>query len=166
MDGVGGRLGGPASRRNDHRDDCILSLLGGDVGGRGARGRVLRDERRQRLSGRHAHVLFSGLAALVVGPVFGLAASVVRHGRGLLGAAACGVPAGPLVGEGAYGLVVDADTTNPSYWWAELVTGVVLLAVQGAVRLRRPGALAIAVVAAVVATVVFTLFTVDVLTVF
>lgn len=109
-------------------------------------------------------VVFWGLAALVAGPVLGLAAYEVRHGRGLPVAAACGVPVGLLVGEGAYGLVVVADTTYPPYWWAEVLAGVVLLAVLGAVRLRRPRALASAVAAAAgVATVVFTLLNVDLL---
>ncbi len=109
-------------------------------------------------------VAFWGLVAVVAGPVLGLAAYAVRHRRGLVAAAACGVPVGLLVGEGAYGLAVIADTTYPPYWWAEVVSGVVLLAVLGAVRLRRPGALAAAVVAAAgMATVVFTLLDTDLL---
>lgn len=109
-------------------------------------------------------VAFWGLAAVVAGPVLGLAAYAVRHRRGLLAAAACGVPVGLLLGEGGYGLVVVADTTYPPYWWAEVISGVVLLAVLGAVRLRRPGSLAGAVVAAAgMATVVFTLLDADLL---
>jgi len=100
-------------------------------------------------------LIFWGLAALVAGPVLGLAAQEVR--RGGTTAAACGVAvmSGVLVGEGAYGLIVIADTTDPVYWWVSIVAGVVLLGWVGARRLRAVGPILLAVAVTVVLAVLF-----------
>ena len=87
-------------------------------------------------------------AALLVGPWLGLAAHLLRRGRGLWAGAACGLSAGLLIGEGTYGLTVIADSTNVGYWWAEVACGVALLVVLSVLRLRTLRAIAVAVLTA------------------
>lgn len=109
-------------------------------------------------------VAFWVAAAVVAGPVLGLAAHLVRRGEGLLAGAACGVPAGLLVGESLYGMLFVAATTSPTYWVVEVVAGVVLLVVLAAARLRRRTEVAAAVLtAALVAGVVLGLLAGDLL---
>ena len=80
--------------------------------------------------------LFWGVAAIVVGPVLGVGAAWVRASDPRRIAAGAGAIAGILVGEGAYGLTVIADTTSPVYWTLQIIVGlgIVLAAV---IRLRR-----------------------------
>jgi hypothetical protein len=62
-------------------------------------------------------------AALVAGPLLGVAASLTRYGTRpwrLIGVAMLSVL---LMGEGAYGLVRLLDSTSPVYWTIELVAG-------------------------------------------
>jgi uncharacterized protein DUF6518 len=80
--------------------------------------------------------LFWGVAAIVVGPVLGVGAAWVRGSDPRRIAAGAGAIAGILVGEGAYGLTVIADTTSPEYWTLQITVGLgIVLAV--AIRLRR-----------------------------
>lgn len=87
---------------------------------------------------------FWGLAAVTAGPLLGLAAHWVGHGRRTLAAVGVAAISGVLVGEGAYALSSVADTTYPPYWWGEIVIGLVILAGVAVRRLRtaRPVALA------------------------
>ncbi len=119
----------------------LLALLGGYVLASAARGFASSD----------ALLLFWGLAAVLVGPVLGLAAHEVRRGSPTRAALGVATMSGVLVGEGAYGLRYIADTTYPPYWWGSIVVGIALLVVIAAVRLR--GALPIAIAAAVTAIV-------------
>jgi hypothetical protein len=119
----------------------LLSLLAGYVLGAGVRG----------YASGSGLVVFWGLAGVVVGPFQGLGAYWVRAGRRTLAAVGAGGTGGVLIGEGVYGLTYIADTTYPPYWWGSIVAGIALLAVIGALRLRRPlpVLLSVAVVSAV-----------------
>jgi hypothetical protein len=75
-----------------------------------------------------------GVIGIVTGPVVGVAAHALRR-RPMEAAVGAGVLAGILIGEGAYGLAVVAETTSPVYWWAVIVLGAALV-VAMAVRLR------------------------------
>ncbi|MDA3642708.1 DUF6518 family protein [Saccharopolyspora indica] len=97
-------------------------------------------------------LIFWGAAAVVAGPLLGLCAHRLRHRRGTQAALGGGGVSGVLIGEGAYGLIYIADTTSPSYWWGQIVVGLVLLVAVSAWRLRSwrttaLGALTTAVVA-------------------
>ena len=82
-------------------------------------------------------LLFWGLAAVVVGPVLGLAAWSVRSRRPVLGPVTVGCVSGILIGEGLYGLTVVAGTTSSGYWIAQIVVGLSVLG--GVLTLRFPG---------------------------
>jgi hypothetical protein len=71
-------------------------------------------------------VTFWGAAGLVAGPLLGLAAWWVRNGTAAQAGLGAGALAGVLVGEGAYGLTVVGDTTEPEYWWLQVGAGVVV----------------------------------------
>ncbi|MFC3996968.1 DUF6518 family protein [Nocardiopsis sediminis] len=66
------------------------------------------------------------VAAVAVGPFLGLGGSAVRT-RSQFAPAAIGAMSGVLVGEGAYGLTVIADTTSPPYWWGSIAVGAGML---------------------------------------
>ena len=80
---------------------------------------------------------------VLAGPVIGLAALGVRR-RGVTAAFGAAVLGGILVGEGAYGLTIVAETTGPLWWLIEIVVGIgVVVAV--CIRVRRPGLIMLAV---------------------
>jgi hypothetical protein len=97
-------------------------------------------------------ITFWAFAAVLAGPVLGLAGHWVRFRAPSLAAIGAGVMSGVLVGEGIYGLTA-LDTSDgysrPGYWWGQIAVGVVLLLVLGAVRFRavRPAFLGLAVAA-------------------
>jgi len=72
-------------------------------------------------------ILFWGAAAILLGPLIGLAAHAVRYGPATWAALGTGAMSGLLIGEGIYGLTYIADTTYPPYWWGELIVGLGLL---------------------------------------
>ena len=72
----------------------------------------------------------------MVGPVLGVGAAWVRGSDLPRIAVATGVIAGILVGEGAYGLTVIADTTSPVYWTLQLIVGLGIV-LAACIRLRR-----------------------------
>ncbi len=95
--------------------------------------------------------LFGGVAAIVVGPVLGIGAAWVRGSDPRRIAAGAGAIAGILVGEGAYGLTVIADTTSPVYWTLQVIVGLGIVAVAG-ISLRRADSIGLcAIVTAAVA---------------
>lgn len=67
------------------------------------------------------------VAAVVVGPFVGAAASALRR-SGVLAAIAVAVLAGIAIGEGAYGLLMVSATTGWAYWTLIGLIGVALLA--------------------------------------
>ncbi|MCW2747315.1 MAG: hypothetical protein JWP10_457 [Nocardioidaceae bacterium] len=73
-----------------------------------------------------AMVVFWLAASVTVGPVIGYGASLVRGSDDRLAAAGVSLMSGVLLGEGAYGLTVVADTTEPHWWVTEILTGLVL----------------------------------------
>lgn len=79
------------------------------------------------------------LAAVVVGPFVGVAASWL-HLRDRRGAIACGLLAGIACGESAYGLTVISASTSPLAWIVIGLAGLALLATvtarSSALRLR------------------------------
>ncbi len=107
-------------------------------------------------------MVFWGLAAVVVGPVLGIAAHEVRRGPPMSAALGIAVMSGILVGEGAYGLLYIAETTNPLYWWSSIGVGIGLLVGVFLRRLRQRRPVAVAVMAtAVVATAFVLLYSGD-----
>lgn len=77
-----------------------------------------------------------GAAAIVVAPVLGIMGAWARCDFGVGRSVTTGALSGLLIGEGAYGLTVVADTTSPVYWTISIVVGLVGLAWFGC--LRRP----------------------------
>ena len=75
------------------------------------------------------------IIGLLAGPVVGAATHSLRRSS-TSAAVGGGVVAGILVGEGAYGLTVIADTTSPVFWWAMIAVGSALLVAVAALRLR------------------------------
>lgn len=74
---------------------------------------------------------------LVFGPVLGVSASLVRHGRPLWQALAVTPPCAVLLAEGTWALLTITDTTSPVYWTAEIVLAVLTVAfLLGRTRLR------------------------------
>jgi len=61
---------------------------------------------------------------LVVGPILGLSASLLRYGRSPWRTLAIAPLAIILIGEGVYGLTVVADSTSPVYWSIVIALGV------------------------------------------
>lgn len=120
---------------------ALATLLAGYVLGAGLRGDP----------SSAALMLFWGIAAVVVGPVVGLAAVWVRRGSPTQAALGTGAAAGVLVGEGVYGLRYIADTTYPPYWWGSIVAGASALVV--AAMWRRLPARAAGLAAAVTGVV-------------
>ncbi|SEF16744.1 DUF6518 family protein [Jiangella alba] len=135
---------------------ALLTLLAGYVIGAEVRG----------FPSSTALMVFWGAAAIVVGPVIGLAAAWVRSGPPVRAALGAGAVAGVLAGEGVYGLRYVADTTYPPYWWGSIVAGVLLLAavIAGRRLPARAAALAV-VVTAVVAAAFVVLYSADLISV-
>lgn len=106
---------------------ALLALLAGYVVGASVRGYPSSTQL----------MVFWGAAALLAGPLLGLAAFWVRSCGGPLAALGAGAMSGVLVGEGVYALAYVADTTYPPYWWGQIVVGLVLLLVVAARRLRQ-----------------------------
>ena len=76
------------------------------------------------------------LVGLAAGPLLGLAASLVRHGRSdwrLLGVTPLSAV---LLGEGVWALATIIDTTSPVYWTTEVVLSALFMTV--ALVRRRP----------------------------
>ena len=135
---------------------ALLALLAGYVLGADVRG----------YPSSTALMVFWGAAAVVVGPVIGLAAAWVRSGPPVRAALGAGAVAGVLVGEGAYGLRYIADTTYPPYWWGSIVVGVLLLAaVVGARRFPARAAAVAVVVTAVVGAAFVLIYSADLISV-
>lgn len=100
-------------------------------------------------------MLFWGMAAVVVGPVIGLAAAWTRSGSPQQTAFGAAAVSGVLIGEGIYGLRYIADTTYPPYWWASIVAGTLLLAAIARRRQLRRGFVALAIAVTVVGAAAF-----------
>jgi hypothetical protein len=104
-------------------------------------------------------IVFWGAAALVAGPLLGLAAYWVRNDRGALAAFGGGAMGGVLVGEGYFGLAYVGDTTSGPYWAGEIIVGVAVLGAVAWWRLSRPalilGAVGVALATAVAFVVVY-----------
>jgi hypothetical protein len=86
-------------------------------------------------------VVFWVTAALLFGPIVGLAAGWVRHGSAVYAGTGAGILAGFLAGESIYALRYLSQSTAPGYWEIQLLVAAVLgvaLAWRGS---RRPAAL-------------------------
>jgi hypothetical protein len=73
-------------------------------------------------------VMFWLCAALIAGPLLGIAAQWARTDRAEQRGLGIGVIAGVLCGEGVYGLTTVSETTSNAYWTIEIVIGLALLA--------------------------------------
>jgi hypothetical protein len=124
---------------------ALLALLLGYVLGANARG----------FASGSSLVVFWGGAAVVVGPVLGVAAQRVRAGRGMAAAVGIGMISGVLAGEGVYGLAYIAGTTYPPFWWGEALVGVALLVVVAGARLAGARARLVAVAVAAMTALAF-----------
>lgn len=100
-------------------------------------------------------LVFWGMAAILVGPVLGLAGCAARGGSPVAAALGAGAMSGVLVGEGVYGLNYIADTTYPPYWYGSAVVGVALLTWVAVWRLRRVAPLLLAVATTIVVAAAF-----------
>jgi Family of unknown function (DUF6518) len=84
-----------------------------------------------------AVVIFWTMAAVVFGPLVGLAAGWVRHGEPIRMGAGAGILAGILAGESVYALRYLSASTSTAYWTIQLLLGVTLgvaLACRGSRR--------------------------------
>ena len=97
-----------------------------------------------------ASLRFWMLAAVIVGPLLGVAASWVRRGSPVAAALGAGAAAGLLGGESAYGLTAIAGSTSSRYWAIQLAVAVVLLVALDTWRVREGAAVALSVVTAAV----------------
>ena len=88
------------------------------------------------------------LAAVIIGPLLGVAASWVRRGSPITAALGAGAAAGLLGGESVYGLTVIAGSTSSRYWAIQLAVAVVLLVALNAWRVREPASVVLSVVTA------------------
>lgn len=75
------------------------------------------------------------IIGLLAGPVVGAATHSLRRSSTSTTVGG-GVLAGILIGEGAYGLTVIADSTSPVFWWAMIAIGCAFLVAVAALRLR------------------------------
>jgi hypothetical protein len=82
-------------------------------------------------------VEFWVVAALVIGPLVGLAAGWVRHGQPSQVAVGAGTVGGLLVGEAAYSLRFLSGSTSATYWSAQFVLGLSLMLALLVWRARR-----------------------------
>jgi uncharacterized membrane protein YeaQ/YmgE (transglycosylase-associated protein family) len=71
----------------------------------------------------HQVALWS-VASVVIGPLVGLAAGWLRHGRRTAGSLGAGVLGGVLAGEAVYGLTTLRFSTPADYWHVQLVLGI------------------------------------------
>ena len=90
------------------------------------------------------------LAAVIIGPLLGLAASWVRRGSPITAALGTGAAAGLLGGESVYGLTAIAGSTSSLYWTIQLAVAIALLIALGAWRVREPAPIVLSVVTAAV----------------
>lgn len=72
-------------------------------------------------------VMFWALAAIVVGPVVGIAAVAMKYDRPWSAGAATGVVSGLLTGESIYGLRDLASSTAGGYWIGQAVVAALLV---------------------------------------
>jgi hypothetical protein len=100
-------------------------------------------------------VLFWLVAAVVAGPLLGLAAHWLRHNRRPHASIGAGLVSGMLIGEGIYGLRYISDTTYPPYWRGEIIVGALTLALTVGVRLRSTTTAALALVTTAITAVAF-----------
>src|SRR6202012_3192021 len=91
-------------------------------------------------------IRFWFLAAVIIGPLLGVAASWVRRGGPVAAAPGAGAVAGLLGGESVYGLTAIAGSTSSIYWTVQLAIAVTLLAALNAWRVREPPPMALSVV--------------------
>jgi hypothetical protein len=85
-------------------------------------------------------------AALLIGPIVGLAAAWVRYGTPWRVAAGAGVVGGLLVGEGVYGLHFIYYSTSSAYWAVQVLVGLGLVLGLLAWRARRPSVGPVAII--------------------
>ena len=93
-------------------------------------------------------IRFWMLAAVIAGPLLGLAASWVRRGSPVAAALGAGAAAGLLGGESYYGLTAIAGSTSSLYWTIQLAIAVALLIALDAWRVREPAPIILSVVTA------------------
>ena len=93
-------------------------------------------------------IQFWMLAAVIVGPLLGLAASWVRRGSPVTAAMGAALAAGLLGGESVYGLTAIASSTSSLYWTIQLAVAVALLIALDAWRVREPAPIVLSVVTA------------------
>src|SRR6201995_5895972 len=93
-------------------------------------------------------IRFWMLAAVIAGPLLGLAASWVRRGSRVAAALGAGAAAGLLGGESYYGLTAIAGSTSSLYWTIQLAIAVALLIALDAWRVREPAPIILSVVTA------------------
>jgi hypothetical protein len=97
-----------------------------------------------------ASIRFWFLAAVIIGPLLGLAASWVRRGSPVTAALGTGAAAGLLGGESVYGLTSIAGSTSSLYWSIQLAVAIALLIALDAWRVREPAPIVLSVVTAAV----------------
>jgi hypothetical protein len=105
-----------------------------------------------------AAVAFWVLAAVVVGPIVGLAAGWVRHGGPVRTGAGAGILTGFLAGESIYALHYLSQSTSPAYWTLQLLVAGALgvwLTWRGSRWL--PSVFVSALACAIIACVVYTI---------
>ncbi|HEY2239349.1 MAG TPA: DUF6518 family protein, partial [Streptosporangiaceae bacterium] len=95
-----------------------------------------------------ASIRFWMLAAVIIGPLLGLAASWVRRGSPITAALGTGAAAGLLGGESVYGLTAIAGSTSSLYWTIQLAVAIALLIALDAWRVREPAPIVLSVVTA------------------
>ncbi|MBV9792320.1 MAG: hypothetical protein JO016_00140 [Actinobacteria bacterium] len=93
-------------------------------------------------------IQFWMLAAVIVGPLLGIAASWVRRGSPVTAALGAGAAAGLLGGESVYGLTAIASSTSSLYWTIQLAVAIALLIGLDAWRVREPAPIVLSVVTA------------------
>jgi hypothetical protein len=93
-------------------------------------------------------IRFWMLAAVIIGPLLGVAASWVRRGSPVTAALGAGAAAGLLGGESVYGLTTIAGSTSSLYWTIQLALAVALLAALDAWRVQEGAAIVLSVVTA------------------
>lgn len=94
-------------------------------------------------------------AALVVGPVIGVAGVWMRSQRDMFRTLAAAAPATVLVGEGIYGLTVISATTSPVYWTISIPAGAALIVWTVGRRVRTASARVTAVLATAIGAALF-----------
>ena len=95
-------------------------------------------------------IRFWFLAAVIVGPLLGVAASWVRRGSPVTAPHRTRAPARPRGGEGGFGLTAIAGSTSSLYWSIQLAVAIALLIALDAWRVREPAPIVLSVVTAAV----------------